>query len=708
MSGQPCKTQADANKFRNEYMRHLDNRIEINDMNLTANKNYLLTGQLPAQSQIRDTRTTSEKLKDVETLKQKIASELSSVAEPSVAYAIVSKVMNSPLNVDNTLLRFLAQRAGSIADLFQKNMAYGVIGDENDIERIVEFIKNMYSEMQGKFQSTKSYINSLSTNTASSRVVSSNDIDNIIVGLEDILKNIVILSADVNPSEMKGYAFDLKRYEDRLTELKNMVSILKNVLPSTEQIKILLDDISREGTLEGDQLIGNKYDTKAIKVFFSLMEELPKYSEVMALITKLKQYIRTNNMKVFKDGIVRLGSIFSNVIEKINDGVINDFINIKIALDQKEHSIRRLNEINTVQNIHAMNRQNEQEAKAQRVYIVNPESDAVYIRNPNIISNHINNDSNNQLSNNLFTPSSISTSNMSSQTSSNQEEKSQNPSFNSRPSSNPFVDALMKNKLFNKQINEMGNQSVIESQGTQMDAGTKMMQRNNLSELLNTVLDSDPMVLNEINAKLGTNLTKGRVKGHILKMYDNGDYQIGSLGIKGLGIKRRGRPRGSGIKIKEPIIREPNFVSFGINEINQKKLGRGIVKIRRNTGSNYMDMPSKHVSNNLQNIIKSIIGGSIPNYNDLGKLSDEEKDYLNKLVSRSNLNDRLSVPAPSKDQEEKDIHSFEVMKGQIMSGNDSSELVRKFKLLIRKLSKQGLLPKHDVEELMEILLDLGY
>lgn len=98
----------------------------------------------------------------------------------------------------------------------------------------------------------------------------------------------------------------------------------------------------------------------------------------------------------------------------------------------------------------------------------------------------------------------------------------------------------------------------------------------------------------------------------------------------------------------------------------------------------------------------------MPKYDELGRLDEEEKEYLNKIVSRSDLTDRLSIPAPSKDQQEKDIHNFEVMKGQIMSGNDSKEMVRKFKLLIRKLSKQQLLPKSDVEDLLDLLGDLGY
>ena len=119
-------------------------------------------------------------------------------------------------------------------------------------------------------------------------------------------------------------------------------------------------------------------------------------------------------------------------------------------------------------------------------------------------------------------------------------------------------------------------------------------------------------------------------------------------------------------------------------------------------------MPSKRISQKLQKIIKHISGGGIPEHNDIQDLEDGEKDYLHKLISKSNLQDRLSVPAPSKDQEEKDFHQFEVMKGEIMSGNDSKELVKNFKVLILKLSKQNVLPKTEVNELMTDLLALGY
>jgi hypothetical protein len=151
-----------------------------------------------------------------------------------------------------------------------------------------------------------------------------------------------------------------------------------------------------------------------------------------------------------------------------------------------------------------------------------------------------------------------------------------------------------------------------------------------------------------------------------------------------------------------------DYREFGDTLINHKKLNDGILTIRRKSNVNFPDMPSKKISKNLQKIIKHISGGGIPDHNDLQDLDDGEKDYLHKLISKSNLQDRLSVPTPSKDQEEKDFHQFEVMKGEIMSGNDSKELVKNFKVLILKLSKQNVLPKNEVQELLQDLLTLGY
>lgn len=195
-------------------------------------------------------------------------------------------------------------------------------------------------------------------------------------------------------------------------------------------------------------------------------------------------------------------------------------------------------------------------------------------------------------------------------------------------------------------------------------------------------------------------------------------------GVEGQGFnltkRKRGRPKGTGLKkqFKEYVNEnsdkikgiqpEKRYISFGKYLINNNKLNDNIISIKRPSGANIIEIPSSRVSNNLANVFKKIVGGKIPTFNELSDLTEEEKLYLHKVAKKSEIEDKFSIPAPSKDKQDKDIHNFEVMKGEIMSGNDSKELIKNFKLLLIKLSKNRTLPKNQVQEIMHELLELGY
>jgi hypothetical protein len=184
----------------------------------------------------------------------------------------------------------------------------------------------------------------------------------------------------------------------------------------------------------------------------------------------------------------------------------------------------------------------------------------------------------------------------------------------------------------------------------------------------------------------------------------------------GYGLKRRGRPKGSGIKKTFNDYVDPSigvksktpFISFGKHYINSNKLQDSIISLRHKSGAGLQGLPSRKVSNNLSNIVKTIVGGGMPSYNDIDKLTDEEKNYLHQISKKSDLTQMLTIPTPSKDKLDKDFNQFEIMKGEIMAGNDSVELIKKFKVLLLKLVNSGQLPKPQVQEIMTELLEMGY
>ena len=146
-----------------------------------------------------------------------------------------------------------------------------------------------------------------------------------------------------------------------------------------------------------------------------------------------------------------------------------------------------------------------------------------------------------------------------------------------------------------------------------------------------------------------------------------------------------------------------NYVPFGKYIINRNKLNDGVVMIKRSNGAFMGDLQSRRISNNLKNIFQKVVGGNIPNFQDFSKLDEDEKEYLHYVAKKTNLVDKLQVPTPKKDDEEKMISKFELLRGQIIAGNDNRELIKEFKKLVLEMSDKKLLPRRQVSD---ILIDI--
>ena len=174
----------------------------------------------------------------------------------------------------------------------------------------------------------------------------------------------------------------------------------------------------------------------------------------------------------------------------------------------------------------------------------------------------------------------------------------------------------------------------------------------------------------------------------------------------GFGRKMKGR----GIAVDHSIGVKPaiKFAPFGKYLLDMSKLKDDTIAMKTMSGTSVVGHPSKKVSTQFSKIVKDMIGGKVPSDEDLSGLSTLEREYLHKVSKKANIEDKFAVATPSKDQYEKDIHSFEVMRGEIVAGNDNQEMIKKFKLLIMKLSRSGSLPKNEVSEILSELAELGY
>lgn len=229
-----------------------------------------------------------------------------------------------------------------------------------------------------------------------------------------------------------------------------------------------------------------------------------------------------------------------------------------------------------------------------------------------------------------------------------------------------------------------------------------------IGKLINILLGS--------NKKSITTLSETELRTLVKEMntilINNGNaVPVGGAGMRGRGIAVRVRPSqvlDFDVDHSQGIKQSAKFVPIGRYLINKRQLDRDIIAIKRNAGSTIPNLPSQRVSRNLGSVMRKIIGGALPSFDELNNLDDDEKVYLHKVARETRIDDKLSIPTPKKDEDEKDINQFEILKGQILAGNDNPELVKKFKTILLKLSRKDLIPKIQVKELLLDLATLGH
>jgi len=186
----------------------------------------------------------------------------------------------------------------------------------------------------------------------------------------------------------------------------------------------------------------------------------------------------------------------------------------------------------------------------------------------------------------------------------------------------------------------------------------------------------------------------GKQQGNIQDFFTKKDDKVGR------GFKMYGGGVKSKVDYNAGILPTANYVPFGNYLINRKKLEDGIVMIKRHSGQFMGDMKTKRVSPNLTTIFKKVSGGQLPSFNDYEKLDDDEREYLQYVAKKSNLADKLQVPSPKKDKTEQLVNQFEIMRGQIIAGNDSKELLKKFKSVLVELAERDLIPKGQMKDIL--------
>jgi len=646
MSGKPNRTPNDATNFRQAYLASLELQAKNDDVNLQANKIFKKTGQTPTQ--MMDYRTTEEKLADIERLKIDVRSELKQLADGQQADSIVQQLSNEEL-------QFLAQHINAIITDIKPKYKYGILADV--------FIPYL-----------QAYIKKAEISNNPSNIITREDLNNV---LQSVIQNSAMLNAGLR-NAIKRDIDELYSFLPNFDDLRHINSIQNIITRDTirSELQSALEDIPTEtqiiellNTL--DMAISHRDDRMANGIGEQLHQLLSIDPATREQIQDIKQQLQETKYEItekqdqllldiglnqkelqefIKKELARMKLFTRSVSASERETIINDII---YAIEEQG--------VNTKEDIRDIIQQVVEETKAEQPSMTSATyAEAV----PEVESFKV---PKGQLSLMSSTDPLFNQGNAPVQLG-----KSRNELVN-------YINRIYPNVQADyPEIAQGGKANFFEGLTGQKNALTKYSYTN-LKKIASTLND--------------------------LLIQQGYDTPIGGKGIKGKGISKSIRSKTDYSKGIMPV---DKYVPFGRFHIDSHKLNDDIIALKRHTGCNVSGIPVQRVSNDMGTVIRTIVGGGQPSFNHLEKLSPEEKAYLYKLAKHSNIIDRISVPSPNKDDDEKDINQFEIMKGEIMNGNDSNELVKKFKILIMKMMKKDLLPKGQSKDILMDLVSLGY
>ncbi len=160
--------------------------------------------------------------------------------------------------------------------------------------------------------------------------------------------------------------------------------------------------------------------------------------------------------------------------------------------------------------------------------------------------------------------------------------------------------------------------------------------------------------------------------------------------------------RGSGLKDKAtPLVRFGNYL------IDTNELGKNQLSLYTAKGNKQRKIPKSVIGGNVTNVIKSFVSGQRPAPKDILSLSEDERDYLNGVGMAAKIEDLQEMPTKKKTEMQKDMHEFEVLRGQIAAGNDNKELVQDFKKKLLKMIQAKKVSKAQGHDLLLELAAMG-
>ena len=163
------------------------------------------------------------------------------------------------------------------------------------------------------------------------------------------------------------------------------------------------------------------------------------------------------------------------------------------------------------------------------------------------------------------------------------------------------------------------------------------------------------------------------------------------------------------IDFEKGLKKEPSYIPIGKYVVNKHKLRDNMLLMRTVKGGQIADLPQMSISPKLGKMLNIIVSGyGFPCHSDLTELDEMDKDILYKVFKMSKAEGIDAIPQPNKSKDEQEFNRFTILKGEIIAGNNSKELIKEFKTLLVKLIHADKILRKDGHAILLDLAALGF
>jgi hypothetical protein len=175
-------------------------------------------------------------------------------------------------------------------------------------------------------------------------------------------------------------------------------------------------------------------------------------------------------------------------------------------------------------------------------------------------------------------------------------------------------------------------------------------------------------------------------------------------GMRGRGLSRS-KPK-TPVEKSDGYEKPVQYTQFGRYLIHHPKLKQGILQLKTPKGGAIKALPTEYLTPRLKDTMLTLVGNGSPSLEQFDRLTAEEKEKLHHITKHSQY-EKVSIPRGHMDKEDQMVHKFTILKGELLAGNNSKQLLKEFKSMLIKFVEEGRIPKRQAHEILVELAKEG-